>query len=213
MKYPRYVAALDEAKHALERAVDSDTAHAEVAAAHAAVALASEIRAGFEVGLRDDEPVGDDDPDPEPGERAPLSDLPNLATLTTFKPSSFVDMPTDPPAQPRAVAPRPTDFTEPERGGPCPVPGCTTDGSHLHRAWELAEAQGRLTPEAASEWDHDTWLLFIHAHGIQQSEALDAVRARAEAAGWTKPWSLASLAGRPQLCEVLLDLAQERKAS
>lgn len=130
-------------------------------------------------------------------------EAPPPPTFVRLDPASFVDL---------GTVDAPTPFPASGGGTVCPVPGCEIDGSHLHKAWELAAAQGRLTPEAAAEWDGDAWLLFLQAHGIQQSEALDAVRARAESAGWSKPWSLAALAGRPQLCEVLLHLAEERKA-
>jgi hypothetical protein len=189
----RYAAAVDAAMSELDKAAENNTIEAtdaQVRTADAYVRLACEIRSGAYEDLLDEnegvEAVVDLEPAMGPEAFARLD------------PASFVDL----------------AGCEPTSGGGtvCPVPGCEIEGSHLHKAWELAAAQGRLTAEAVAEWDGDTWLLFLHAHGIQQSEALDAVRARAEAAGWAKPWSLSALAGRPQLCEVLLDLAKERKA-
>lgn len=110
----------------------------------------------------------------------------------------------------RAPAPPATPDERPEGTGPCPVPDCTTPGAHVHRPWELAEAQGRLTPEVAAEWSADTWRRFLTAYGVSQTEALHAVRQRAKKAGWSLPWSLGSIAGRPQLAEVLLTMAKSR---
>ncbi len=133
----------------------------------------------------------------EPWSFAPPADDEGFATFEEFL------------SEARRVA-APMEKTGPPADTGCPMPGCTDQTSHVHPAWTLAEAQGRLTPEVAATWNAGVWRLFLGAHGISQWEAMTAVRERAKAAGWPLPWSLDSLAGRPQLAAVLLTMATNR---
>lgn len=91
----------------------------------------------------------------------------------------------------------------------CPVPGCSIEGAHVHPAWEAAEARGLLTPEhTATYWTGDDWRRYLQAHGVGVGSALVAVRQHAEGHGWPPPWSLDAVRRRPQLAEVLLNLAR-----
>lgn len=99
------------------------------------------------------------------------------------------------------TTPAPTD-------GPCPsVPGCTNTEPHSHKAWERLAARGDLTGEVAKAWSVPSWSAFLRAHDLTQVDAMHALREWAEARGEAAPSGLRSVQGRPDLAQVLLDLA------
>lgn len=112
------------------------------------------------------------------------------------------------------VAPPVRPSSPAERGdGPCPVPGCTETGGHSHRAWETARANGHLTGQIAQAWSHSTWSAYIRAHDVPASAALLAVREHAIAQGLEPPAGFRSLAGRPDLAQVLIDLVEAKRTA
>jgi len=134
-----------------------------------------------------------------------------LATETTYgEPRSphpaRAEAPTPTPPAPRLVSPL-------EAGtGICPQPGCTEQGSHIHRP---DPATGRReTPTAqrrreAGEWSYVDWLAAIAHAGLSQAQALRLLRERVIAGQGVPPSRLAEVPRRTHLVAVLLEVLDE----
>lgn len=117
-------------------------------------------------------------------------------------------------AEPQVPNPRTTRPVSPLEAGTgiCPQPGCTEQGSHIHRPDPVTGR--RETPTAqrrreAGEWSYVDWLAAIAHAGLSQAQALRLLRERVITSQGLPPSRLAEVPRRPHLVAVLLEVLDE----